>query len=116
MKETFETYDSADYLHTQEDMLAYLEAAIQASDSAQNIAHALGVVARARNTSQLAREAGISREGLYKALSENGNPRLETVVQVARALGLKIVFAPCQHADACVSAPRMRNKTAPLAA
>jgi len=116
MKEAFKIYDSADYLHTREDVLAYLEAAVKASDSAQNIAHALGVVARARNTSQLARAAGISREGLYKALSENGNPRLETVVQVARALGLKIVFAPCQHADTHVLAPRMRTKTAPLAA
>jgi len=51
MKEAFKIYDSADYLHTREDVLAYLEAAVKASDSAQNIAHALGVVARARNTS-----------------------------------------------------------------
>jgi len=95
MKEGFEKYDSADYLHSEEDMLAYLNAAVEISDAPENIAHALGVVARARsrNISQLARDAGISREGLYKALSEKGNPSLATMLQVVRALGFTIAFA-----------------------
>jgi len=97
MKEVFEKYDSADYLNTEEEMLLYLNESIKLSDSPANIAHALGVVARARtrNMSQLARDAGISREGLYKALSEHGNPSLGTVVQVSRALGFRIAFQAC---------------------
>jgi len=96
MKETFEKFDAADYLQSEADILEYLNAAIEVSDSPANIAHALGVVARARsNMSQLARETGISREGLYKALSEQGNPSLGTVLQVSRALGLRIAFQTC---------------------
>ena len=59
---------------------------------ADYIVHALGVVARAQNMSKLARNAGMSREGLYKALSETGNPSFSTVVKVAAALGLRISF------------------------
>jgi len=94
MKETFEKYDSADFLENEDEILLYLNETMKASDSPKRIAHALGVAARARarNMSQLARDAGISREGLYKALSENGNPSLGTVLQVSRALGLRIAF------------------------
>jgi probable addiction module antidote protein len=92
---TFSRYDTADYLKSEEDIIAYLEAVMEEGDDDPTyIAHALGVVARARNMSQLARDAGMSREGLYKALSEDGNPSFATIVKVAHALGLRLSFKP----------------------
>ncbi|MFC4252086.1 addiction module antidote protein [Sinimarinibacterium flocculans] len=95
VKETFSRYDSADYLKTEEDIVAYLDAVMEeGGDDPAYIAHALGVIARARNMSQLARDTGLTREGLYKALSGEGNPSFATVLKVARALGLKLKLAP----------------------
>lgn len=91
--ETFGRYDSADYLKTEEDIALYLEACAQEEDPAL-IVQALGVVARARNISQLARETGLTREGLYKALSGEGNPSFATVLKVAKALGLRLSIKP----------------------
>lgn len=92
---TFSRYDTADYLKSEEDVIAYLEAVMEeGDDDPAYIARALGVVARARNMSQLAREAGMSREGLYKALSEDGNPSFATILKVAHALGLRLSFKP----------------------
>lgn len=91
--ETFGRYDSADYLKTEEDIALYLEACAQEEDPAL-IVQALGVVARARNMSQLARETGLTREGLYKALSGEGNPSFATVLKVAKALGLRLSIKP----------------------
>lgn len=89
-KEKFARYDVADYLGSEEDMAEYLDACMQeAGDDAAFIAAALGDIARARGMGQLAKETGISREGLYKALSRDGNPSLATVLKVLRALGLK---------------------------
>ncbi len=64
----------------------------KAHEMAAFITHALGVIARAQNSSDLARKVGISREGLYKALSDEGNPSFATIYKVAKALGLKIEF------------------------
>ncbi len=86
-------YDSADYLKTEDDIAAYIEAVTEDGDAAL-ITHALGVVARARNMSQLARDAGLSREGVYKALADDGNPSLATVAKLAKALGFKLSLAP----------------------
>lgn len=84
-------YDTADYLKTDEDMARYLEACFEeAGDDAAFIAKALGNIARARGMTQLARDTGLAREGLYKALSENGNPEFATVMKVIKALGLKL--------------------------
>ena len=92
-KETFAPFDSADYLNTFEDVAAYLEAVLEeADDDPKVIAAALGAIARSRNLSEIARQAGLSREGLYKALSADGNPSLATVVKVAHALGLRLHF------------------------
>lgn len=89
----FTRYDTADYLKNDQDIAAYLEAVMEeGGDDPAYIIHALGVVARARNMSKLARNAGLSREGLYKALSDAGNPSFATVVKVASALGLRISF------------------------
>jgi probable addiction module antidote protein len=88
-------YDVAEQLRTPEEMAAYLDAWLtEAPDDAAGIARALGDIARARGMSQVAREAGLSRESLYKALSENGNPSFATILKVARALGLRL------HAEA----------------
>lgn len=92
-RETFSRYDTADYLKDEESILAYLEAAMeQASDDPALVAVALGNIARARNMSQLARDTGLTREGLYKALSGEGNPSFATVLKVAQAMGLQLTF------------------------
>jgi probable addiction module antidote protein len=85
-------FDPADYLDTpeaQEELLA--DAA--ASGDARNIAIALGTSARARGMTKVAKEAGVTREALYRALSEDGDPRLSTLLGVAKALGLRITFS-----------------------
>jgi probable addiction module antidote protein len=89
MTEKFSRYDTADYLNTSDDMALYLEACLEENDPAL-IAHALGVIARARGMTQLAKDTGISREGLYKALSADGNPEFATILKVTRALGIKL--------------------------
>lgn len=89
VKEGFSRYDTADYLETEEDIAAYLAACADENDPALFVA-ALGDIARARNIAQLAEKTGMSRMGLYKALSGHGNPSFATVSKVAHALGLKI--------------------------
>jgi probable addiction module antidote protein len=94
-EEIFSRFDAADYLETEADIAAYLEAVMEeAGDDPAVIARALGVVARARNLSRLARDVGMSREGLYKALSGEGNPSFATIMKVAHALGLRMSFRP----------------------
>ncbi len=82
-------WDPADHLKTDEDMAAYLEAALEEADPAV-VAAALGDIARAKGMTQVAREAGLGRESLYKALSPNGNPEFATVLKVISALGLQL--------------------------
>jgi probable addiction module antidote protein len=90
-KEKFSRYDVADYLNREEGLAAYLQACMEeAGDDAAYVAAALGDVARARGMARLAKDTGISREGLYKALSPDGNPSLATVLKVVKALGLKL--------------------------
>jgi probable addiction module antidote protein len=92
---TFARYDTADYLETEDDIAAYLEAVMEESgDNPAYIARALGAVARARNMTALAAEVGMSRVGLNKALSGEGNPTLATVMKVTKALGLKVSIQP----------------------
>ena len=90
-------FDSAAYLDSPEAIEAYLEDALESNDPAI-VAHALGVIARAKGMSQIAQDAGLSRESLYKALSADGNPELATVLKVIKALGLKLTIAPTHHA------------------
>jgi probable addiction module antidote protein len=91
IKEVFSRYDTADYLKSEEDMVAYLEACLEeAGDDPAFIAVALGNIARAHGMAQLAKETGLTREGIYKALSAKGNPSLGTVLKVLKALGLKL--------------------------
>jgi probable addiction module antidote protein len=89
-REKFSRYDAADYLKSEEDMVAYLEACLEeAPDDPALIAAALGDIARARGMVRLAKDTGLTREGLYKALSKDGNPSLGTVLKVMKALGLR---------------------------
>jgi probable addiction module antidote protein len=80
-------WDAADHLESDEDIVAYLEAAFEDGDPAV-IAAALGDIARARGMTKVATDAGLGRESLYKALSPAGNPELGTVLKVMQALGL----------------------------
>ncbi|MFT3756211.1 MAG: putative addiction module antidote protein [Pseudoxanthomonas sp.] len=83
-------WDSAEHLQTEEQIAAYLDACFdEAGDDAAFIAKALGNVARARGMSNLARDTGLGRESLYKALSGEGNPSFATVLKVAHALGVR---------------------------
>lgn len=90
-------WDPAEHLGTEEDMAAYLEAALEEGDPAL-IAAALGDIARAKGMTQVARETGLGRESLYKALSPEGNPELATVLKVVRALGLRLHAAAAHKA------------------
>ncbi len=89
MAARFSHFDPADYLDTEEGIRLYLEACAADGDPAL-IAAALGDIARARNLSALAREVGMTRAGLYKALSQEGNPSFATISKVAKALGLEL--------------------------
>ena len=84
-------YDVAEHLRTSEEMAAYLEACLEeANGDAGFIAKALGDIARAKGMSQVARDAGLSRESLYKALSGDRSPAFDTILKVIGALGLKL--------------------------
>lgn len=92
-------WDSAELLHSPEAIAACVEAAFEDGDPSV-IAHALGVVARARGMTQLARDAGLSRDAMYKAFQPDGNPTLQTLTSVMKALGMKLsaeVQAPAQN-------------------
>ena len=84
-------YDVAEHLRTPKEMAAYLEACLEEADGdAAFVAKALGDIARAKGMSQIARDTGLSRESLYKALSGDRSPSFETVLKVIEALGLKL--------------------------
>lgn len=86
-------FDSADYLNTAEDVAAYLDAYLE-DGSPEEIRAALDTVARSRGISELAKATGISRAGIYKALSEGGNPSFETMRAIMAALGLRFTVEP----------------------
>jgi probable addiction module antidote protein len=85
-------FDPAHYLDDPAAMASYLTEALETNDPAF-IADALGVLSRARGMTEVARETGMGRESLYKALSSDGNPELQTVLKVIRALGLRLQAA-----------------------
>jgi probable addiction module antidote protein len=88
--EKYKPFDVADYLVDLDDIAGYLELAIEESaEDPSAVPRALGAIARTRNMSELARRVGMSRDGLYKALSADGNPTWSTILKVTTALGLR---------------------------
>lgn len=86
-------FDMASHLTNEEDIAAYLTMVIEDGDAAE-LAHALGVAARARGMSEVAKAAGITREALYKALRPNASPRFDTISKVCKALGVRLEAKP----------------------
>jgi probable addiction module antidote protein len=103
-------YDSAEYLDSDEAIAAYVDEALGSADPA-HIAHALGIVARAKGMTEIARGAGMSREHLYRALTATGHPEFSTVVRVLNALGLRLSAQPIAKEK-----PKRRTKGAKKAA
>jgi probable addiction module antidote protein len=100
-------YDVAEHLRTPEEMAAYLEACLeQANGDAAFVAKALGDIARAKGMAQVARDAGLSRESLYKALSGERSPGFDTILKVIAALGLAL------HAEAARADDRKAQRVA----
>ncbi|WP_409560221.1 addiction module antidote protein [Hyphomicrobium sp. MC8b] len=93
----FAPFDPAKYLDSEEAIAAYLEAAAEGGD-AKHFASALGDVARARNMTELARKSNMTRAGLYRAFSEDGNPSLNNTMSVLSALGLEFTVKPVKPA------------------
>jgi probable addiction module antidote protein len=89
-------FDAASYLDTEERQAAYIAAALETGD-AEFVRDALGLVARARGMARLAKQAGLNRESLYKALGESGNPEFGTVMRIVRALGLTLSARPAER-------------------
>ncbi|VFR26172.1 FIG045511: hypothetical antitoxin (to FIG022160: hypothetical toxin) [plant metagenome] len=88
-------WNSAEHLKTEKDRLQYLQACMdEAGDDAAFIAKALGIIARSRGMTQLAKDTGLGRESLYKALSGDGNPSFATILKVTHALGMRLQAQP----------------------
>ena len=86
-------FDAAEYLETPEDIALFLAAIFEDSDP-KLIAAALGIVARAKGMTEIAQKSGVTREALYKALSETGDPKLSTLTRIIDALGLRLSLVP----------------------
>jgi len=90
----YTVFDAADYLKTEESISGFLEAALEeGGNDPEYIAHTLGIAARARGMTKVAKKAGLSRATLYNALSKKGNPEFSTILKVIGALGLKLKLA-----------------------
>ncbi len=110
-KTTTTRYDVAEHLRTPEEMAAYLEASLEEADGdASFIAKALGDIARAKGMAQVAKDAGLSRESLYKALSGERSPDFDTILKVVGALGLKL-HAKAPRGRPHTSRPRPSSRT-----
>ena len=93
MPTTTRPFDMAEQLRDEQDIAAYLTLVLEEGDPGE-LAHALGVIARARGITQIAAEAGMGREALYKALRADASPRFETILKVMHALGLRLSVQP----------------------
>ena len=91
-------FDAAEYLNSDEEVAAYLTTVLEENDAAL-LAAAIGDIARARGMSQVAKDSGIAREALYKALRPGSTPRFETISRVCAALGVRLVAQPIQLAN-----------------
>ena len=93
MPTTTRPFDMAEQLRDEQDIAAYLTLVLEEGDPGE-LAHALGVIARPRGMTQIAAEAGMGREALYKALRADASPRFETILKVMHALGLRLSVQP----------------------
>jgi probable addiction module antidote protein len=93
MKPKTTPFDLAEHLQSDEDIAQYLSLVIEEGDPGE-LAHALGLAARARGMAQIAKDAGIGREALYKALRADASPRFDTIARVCKALGVKLTVVP----------------------
>ncbi len=110
MAEKFTRWDAADYLKSDEDMALYLDACLEEDPGDGSLVRAaLNDVARAKGMTQLARNTGLTREGLYKALSASGNPEFSTVLKVIKALGITLHAAPTIHSKDKTKAVRRKS-------
>jgi probable addiction module antidote protein len=108
-RETYRHFDAAEYLQSEEDMTNYLEAMIEESGGdPRMIAVALGDIARAKGMTQIAKDTGLARENLYKALSADGNPEFSTIMKVMKSLGLTF-HAGAAKSPTKASKPRRRQ-------
>lgn len=101
-------FDAAEYLNDDEDIAAYLTAVLEENDPAM-LAAALGDIARARGMSQVSKDAGITREALYKALRPGSEPRFETISRVCAALGVRLVAQPLPALPGCLPVIKRRH-------
>jgi probable addiction module antidote protein len=107
-------FDAADYLDTEERQAAYVAMALETGD-AEFVRDALGLVARARGMGQIAKETGLNRESLYKALGETGNPEFGTVMRIVHAFGLTLSARPAKRKAMRTAGRRVpRQRTAAL--
>lgn len=95
---TTSLWDASDHLNTKDDIIAYLEAALEDGDPSL-ISAVLGDVARSKGMTQIAKETGLGRESLYKSLSPEGNPEFATILRVIKALGLQLKVVPQENAN-----------------
>jgi probable addiction module antidote protein len=102
-------FDAADYLDSEKRQVAYITAALETGD-ADFVRDALGIVARARGLSGIAKNAGLNRESLYKALGENGNPEFATIMRIVRALGLTLSARPAAARRTPKRKPRRKER------
>lgn len=100
--ESLQTYDPADYLKSEQSIAAFLNDFLEEGDSGM-IAEALGIAARARGMTEVANKSGIARESLYKALRADSQPRLETILKVMNAFGVRLVVQPIHEAQVKVA-------------
>lgn len=91
------TFDSADYLDSAEAVAAYLDAWLE-DGTPEELRNALATVARSKGMSEMARRSGVSRQGLYKALGQEGNPSFETIRSILAAMGLRLTVEPAEAA------------------
>ena len=99
MTEGLRRFDASEYIDDDEGARIFLEDAMESGNAAV-IAGAIGAIAKYKGMSAIARETGMSRESLYRALSEDGNPQLSTVLKVLEAMGLKLSVEPASKSDA----------------
>jgi probable addiction module antidote protein len=92
MKEIITSFDVADYLKTDQDIKLFLKESANSGDMSDFI-HALSTAARAKGMTEVAKQAGVTRASLYKSLSDDGNPRFDTITKIVEALGCKLVVS-----------------------